>query len=66
MHVDASIAAQIAAGKLRKIEAVMEDRPQHTFGEAVVVFLIICGREIGDDVSEPTLLDCPGSDLFVN
>ena len=44
----------------------MEDRPQHTFGEAGVVFLIIYGREIGDDVREPTLLDCPGNDLFVN
>ena len=37
MHVDASIAAQIAKGKFCKVEAVMEDRPQHPAGEAVVV-----------------------------
>ena len=44
----------------------MKDRPQHTNGEAGVVFLIICGREVGDDARELALLDCPGVDLCVD
>ena len=41
MLVDAQIARQVAAGEFRQIEPVMQDRPQHPVGEAVVIFLII-------------------------
>ena len=34
--VDPQIAGHVAAGEFRQIEPVMQDRPQHPVGEAVV------------------------------
>src|SRR5690606_1577225 len=36
MLVDAQVAAEVTAREFRKIEPVMQDRPQHAVGEAVV------------------------------
>ena len=55
--VDAEIAAQIAAREFREIKPVMQDRPQHAIGEAVVIFLIVVVREIGDDILDVLVLD---------
>src|ERR1700738_1676261 len=43
----------------------MQYRPQHPIGEATVVFLIIRGGEIGNDIGHPALLDCAGGPLTV-
>jgi hypothetical protein len=39
--VHSEIAGEVAAGELGQIDAIMQDRPQHPVGEAVVVFLIV-------------------------
>jgi hypothetical protein len=48
--VDPEISAQIPTRELREIEPVMQDRPQHPICEAVVVFLMIILRQVGDGV----------------
>src|SRR4051812_50216888 len=35
----------------------MQDRPEHTVGETVVVFLEISAREIGGDIGDAAMLD---------
>ena len=44
----------------------MEDRPQHPVGEAVVIFLIVRRGEIGDDIGQAAVLDCPRGDVLVD
>ena len=44
--VDAEIAAEIAAREFGEIEPVMQDRPQHAVGEAVVEFLVVVLAQI--------------------
>jgi len=61
--IDASIAAEIAAGKFREIDAIMQDRPQHPIGEAVVIFLIVGFAEVGDNVGHVTAFKGPGGDV---
>ena len=55
--IDPEVAAQIAARELSEVEPVVQDRPQHTIGEAVVVFLKIIAGEIGDDIFDVLVLD---------
>ena len=55
--VDAKVAAQIAAREFRKVEPVVQDRPQHAIGETVVIFLKIVAREVGDDIFDVLVLD---------
>ena len=50
MFVDPQIARQVAAGKFRQVQAVMQDRPQHAVGEAVIIFVEIRFREVADDI----------------
>ena len=57
MFVDAEIAAEIAAREFRKIEPVMQDRPQHAVGEAVVVFLVVVFGKVGDDILDVFVFD---------
>src|SRR5215831_20065457 len=64
MRVDTAIAAEIAARKLRQIEPVVQDRPQHAIGEAVVIFLIVGLDQVGDDVGHVAALNGPGRDLL--
>lgn len=61
--IDAEIATQIAAGKLGEIKAVMEDWPQHPIGKAVVIFLVIFPREIGDDIFDVVVVEFAGRQL---
>jgi hypothetical protein len=65
MRIDAAVTAEIAARELGKIEPIMQDRPQHPVGEAVVVFLIIRLGQIGHDVGHVALIDGMGRDLAV-
>ena len=58
--VDAKVAAEIAAREFGKVEPVMQDRPQHPIGEAVVEFLVVVLAQIGGGVSDVVVLDDPG------
>src|SRR5262249_52839046 len=55
--MDAEVATEIAAAELCKVEPVMEDRPKHTVGEAVVIFLEILLRKIGQHIREARPFD---------
>ena len=57
MIVDPQIAAQIAARELGEIDAIVQDRPQHTIGEAVVVFLVVLPGEVDGDVGDLVVHD---------
>ena len=57
IFVDAEIAGEIAAREFREIEPVMQDRPQHAVGEAVVVFLVVVLAQIDGDVGDVVVLD---------
>ena len=57
MIVDAEIAAEIAPGEFRQIETIMQDRPQHAVGEAVVVFLVVVFGKVGDDILDVFVFD---------
>ncbi len=48
--VDAKIAAEIAAREFGEIESIVQDRPQHTIGEAVVEFLVIGLAQINSGI----------------
>jgi len=50
--IDSQIAAQIATRELGKVNAVVQDRPQHAIGEAVVVFLVVLFRKIECNVGD--------------
>ena len=55
--VDAEIARHLAAGELHEVEPVMQDRPQHPIGEAVVVLLEVAPRDVGGDVGDARMLE---------
>ena len=63
MPVDSEIAAEVATRELGQVDAVVQDRPQHAVGEAVVIFLIILFRQIGDDVAPVEALEGVCRDL---
>ena len=65
MRVDAPIAAEIATRKLRQIEPIVQNRPQHPIGETVVIFLIVGLDEVGDDVRHVAALNGPGRGVLV-
>ena len=39
--VDSQITREITPRELRQVDAVMQDRPQHTVGKAAIIFLMI-------------------------
>ena len=49
-RVHPQVTPEIDRGKLREIDAVMEDRPQNAVGEAVVIFPKVARRQIEGDV----------------
>ncbi len=55
--IDAKIAAEIAAREFGQVEPVMQDRPQHAVGEAVVKFLVIVLAQIDGGVGDVVGLD---------
>jgi hypothetical protein len=46
MAVHAQIAAHFDGVEFGKVHAVMQHRPEHAIGEAVIIFLIVIGRKI--------------------
>ncbi len=58
--VDAEVAAEIAAREFGEVEPVMQNRPQHPVGEAVVEFLVVVLAQIDGGVSDVVVLDDPG------
>ena len=55
--IDPEIAAEIAPGEFGKIEPVMQDRPQHAVGEAVVEFLLVVLAQVDGRVSDVVVRD---------
>ena len=55
MLVDPHVAGEIAAGKLGEVQPIVQDRPQHPIGKAVVVFVVIFLGQIGNDVGNAAL-----------
>src|SRR3954447_8633538 len=58
--VDPHIARQVATRKFGEIEAIMQHRPEHAVGKAVVIFLVILGAEAGHDVVDVLVPDGAG------
>ena len=57
-RVNAQIAGKFDRSEFRQIDAVVQDRPQHAVGKAVVIFLKIGRRQIErDERPSPTLND---------
>jgi hypothetical protein len=50
------VAGEVEAGEFRQIETVMQDRPKHPVGEAVVIFLVVGTAEIGGEICHPGML----------
>src|ERR1035437_9169190 len=63
--IDPEIATEIAAGEFGEGEPVMQDRPQHTIGEAVVKFLVIVLAQTDGDVGDVVVLDRLGRSRIV-
>ena len=63
--VDAEIAAEIAAREFGKVEPVMQNRPQHAVGEAVVEFLVVVLAQIDGGVSDVVVFDDLGRPRIV-
>ena len=61
--VDAEIAGEVAAVELGEIDPVVQDRPQHPVGEAVVIFLVVLLGQVGDDEAPLRGLDLARGDL---
>ena len=61
--VDAEITAEIAAREFGEVKPVMQDRPQHAVGEAVVEFLVVVLAQIDGGVSDVVVLGDLGRDL---
>ncbi|MCY1420490.1 hypothetical protein D9M71_361120 [compost metagenome] len=55
--VDAQVAAEVRLVELREVQPVMQDRPQHAVGEAVVVLLEVVRTHVGEDVPHVAALD---------
>src|SRR5262249_4786953 len=51
------IAGQIAAREFGLVEAIVQDRPEHAIGKAVVVFLVILGAETGHHIVDVVVMD---------
>jgi hypothetical protein len=65
VRVDTPVAAEIAARKFREIEPVVQDRPKHLVGKAVVIFLVVGIDEIGHDVGHLALVNGPRGDIVL-
>ena len=63
MLVHPEIAGQVAAIELGQVDAIMQHRPQHAVGEAVVIFLVVLLGEIGHHERALLALDRARPDL---
>jgi len=57
MIIDPEISAEIPTRELSEIKPVMQNRPQHTVGEAVVIFLVVVVGQVGDGIFDVLVLD---------
>src|SRR5262249_57880413 len=64
MIVDPEIPAKVAARKLGEVQPVMQDRPQHSVGETVIVFLIVMFGEVGNYVFDVLVFEGSRSQLL--
>ena len=55
--IDAQVAAGVSAGIFLQVDAVVEDRPQHAVGEAVVILLDIVFRQVDENIVDLVHLD---------
>jgi hypothetical protein len=60
--VDPHIAAEITTGEFRQIQPVMENRPQHSVGVSIVIFLIVLFNQIDQHIRLMAALDRPDGD----
>ena len=49
MLVHPEITCEVASIELGQIDAIMQHRPQHPVGEAIIIFLIVLLGEVGHD-----------------
>ena len=63
--VDAHVAALVGARIFLQVDPVVQDRPQHPVGEAVVVFLIVGLGEIDHGVFDPAAFEAARRRLAV-
>jgi hypothetical protein len=57
MIIHPEIAAEIAAREFGEVQPVVQDWPQHPIGEAVVIFLKVVLRQVGDDIFDVLVPD---------
>ncbi len=50
MLVDTHISTEIATRELGHIQPVMQNRPEHSIGESIVIFLVVLFGQIGQDI----------------
>src|SRR5215813_907219 len=50
MIIDPKISTEIPQRKLGEVQPIMQNRPQHTISEAIVIFLVVVLRQIGDNI----------------
>ena len=55
--VDAHVAGKVRARIFREVDPVVQQRPQHAVGEAVVIFLMVVDVEIESDIADVAPLD---------
>ena len=69
MLVHPEITCEVAPIELGQIDAIVQHRPQHPVGEAIVIFLIVLLGEVGHDeralpLSDRARFDCTGGNDF--
>ena len=55
--VDAHVAALVGARIFLQVDPIVQDRPQHPVGEAVVIFLVVGLGEVDDGVFDPAAFE---------
>ncbi|MNC22518.1 hypothetical protein D3C75_705200 [compost metagenome] len=58
--VDPLVTTEIGLAELRQIDPVVQDRPQHPVGEAVVVLIEVARAHVGQDVLQVPTIDGRG------
>ena len=63
--VDAHVAALVGARIFLQVDPVVQDRPQHPVGEAVVIFLVVGLGEVDDGVVDPAAFEAARRGRFL-
>ncbi len=64
-RVDPQVAREVRSAELGEVDAVVEDRPEHTVGETGVVFLVVRGRQRRHDIGDVVADDRRGLDIGI-